>query len=355
MQFKRHPLSFYLPASKSTTAAIAATIIVFTIIAIAIYNKKPSEMKYARTLMGTVVEITLVGSDDARLNAAAEAAFDEIKRLEGLMSHYKDDSDVAKVNRTAGKEAVTISKETMDVIDASLKVSQITNGTFDITMGVLGKVWHFTKDDRGEMTVPSRAEVEKLLPLIDYRQIIIDKKNNTAKLAKQGMRINLGGIAKGYITGKAVEMLKRHGIKKGIVHAGGDMAVFSESDNAPWLIGVQDPRNKDKISGTLKVANAAIATSGDYERFLIKDGTRYHHIMDPSTGFPANKCRGVTIVAKDSTLADALSTAVFVMGPDDGMKLIETLPDVDGLIIDADGKIAVSSGLKEVYTPNTTQ
>jgi len=355
MQFKRHPLSFYLPASKSTTAAIAATIIVFTIIAIAIYNKKPSEMKYTRTLMGTVVEITLVGSDDARLNAAAEAAFDEIKRLEGLMSHYKDDSDVAKVNRTAGKEAVTISKETMDVIDASLKVSQITNGTFDITMGVLGKVWHFTKDDKGELTPPSAEEVKKLLPLIDYRQIMIDKQNNTVKLAKQGMQINLGGIAKGYIIGKAAEVLKKNGIKKGIVHAGGDMVVFNEKDSPPWLIGIQTPRNKDKIIGTLKVSHAAIATSGDYERFFIKDGTRYHHIMDPSTGFPANKCRGVTIVAKDSTLADALSTAVFVMGPDDGMKLIETLPDVDGLIIDTDGKIAVSSGLKEVYTPNTTQ
>ena len=305
--------------------------------------------------MGTVVEITLVGSDDARLNAAAEAAFDEIKRLEGLMSHYKDDSDVAKINRAAGKEAITISKETMDVIDASLKLSQITNGTFDITMGVLGKVWHFTKDDRGEMTVPSRAEVEKLLPLIDYRQIIIDKKNNTAKLAKQGMRVNLGGIAKGYITGKTVEILKKHGVKKGIVHAGGDMVVFQEANDTPWLIGIQDPRDKDKIVGTIKAQNTAVSTSGDYERFFIKDGARYHHIMDPSTGFPANKCRGVTITAKDPTFADALSTAVFVLGPEEGMKLIEELPDVEGLIIGADKTITMSSGFKEIYTQGTTQ
>ena len=355
MQFKRAPLSFYPSASKSTTAAIAIVILVFTIIAIAIYNKKPSEIKYTRTLMGTVVEITLIGSDDARLNAAAEAAFDEIKRLEGLMSHYKDDSDVAKINRAAGKEAITISKETMDVIDASLKLSQITNGTFDITMGVLGKVWHFTKDDRGEMTVPSQAEVEKLLPLIDYRQIIIDKKNNTAKLAKQGMRINLGGIAKGYITGKAVEMLKRHGIKKCIVHAGGDMVVFQEANDTPWLIGIQDPRNKDKLIGTIGAVNTAIATSGDYERFFIKDNIRYHHIIDPSTGFPAEKSTVVTITAKDPMLADALSTAVFVMGPIDGMKLIEELPDVEGLIIGADKTITMSSGFKEIYTPDTTQ
>src|SRR3989338_2261652 len=168
-----------------------------------------------------------------------------MKRLEGLMSHYKGDSDVSRINAAAGKEAVTSSRETVDVIEASLKVSRITNGTFDVTMGVLGKVWHFTKDDQGEMTVPSKAEVEKLLPLIDYRQIIVDKKNNTAKLAKQGMKINLGGIAKGYIIGKAAEVLKKHGIKKGIVHAGGDMVVFNELDSLTCLIGIQEPRNKD--------------------------------------------------------------------------------------------------------------
>ncbi|MBI3398353.1 MAG: FAD:protein FMN transferase [Deltaproteobacteria bacterium] len=332
--------------------AFAATILVFLLIALAVYNKKSSEIKYTRPLMGTIVELTLAGKDEARLNAAAEAAFDEIKRLEELMSHYRGDSDVAKINKAAGKEAVIISRETMDVIEASLKASHITNGAFDVTMGVLGKVW-LTKDDRGEMTIPSREEVETLLPLIDYHQITIDKKNNKVKLAKKGMKINLGGIAKGYIVGKAADVLKRHGIKKGIVHAGGDMAVFQEPNSHPWLIGIQDPRNKDKIVGTIEVVNTAISTSGDYERFFIKDGVRYHHIMDPSTGFPANKCRGVTIVAKDPTLADALSTGVFVMGPQDGMKLIEEMPDVEGLIMDADGKMTMSSGLKKIYTAET--
>ncbi|MBI3754619.1 MAG: FAD:protein FMN transferase, partial [Deltaproteobacteria bacterium] len=198
--------------------AFAATILVFLLIALAVYNKKSSEIKYTRPLMGTIVELTLAGKDEARLNAAAEAAFDEIKRLEELMSHYRGDSDVAKINKAAGKEAVIISRETMDVIEASLKASHITNGAFDVTMGVLGKVW-LTKDDRGEMTIPSREEVETLLPLIDYHQITIDKKNNKVKLAKKGMKINLGGIAKGYIVGKAADVLKRHGIKKGIVHA----------------------------------------------------------------------------------------------------------------------------------------
>lgn len=324
--------------------------------------------------MGTVVEITLVGKDEAKLNAAAEAAFAEIQRLEALMSHYREDSDVARINNAAGKEAVAVSKETFEVIEVSLNASRLTNGAFDVTMGVLVKAWRFTplegiasksdeyinrtdqksqgpltgftKDDKGELTPPSAEEVKKLLPLVDYRQIMIDKQNNTVKLAKQGMRINLGGVAKGYIVGKAVEVLKKNGITRGMVHAGGDMIVFTEPDSPPWLIGIQDPRNKDNIVGTIKVSNTAIATSGDYERFFIKDGKRYHHIINPSTGFPANKSMAVTIVTKDPALADALSTGIFVMGLVDGMKLIEELPDAEGLIIGADGKMIVSSGLQ---------
>ncbi|MBI5049190.1 MAG: FAD:protein FMN transferase [Deltaproteobacteria bacterium] len=332
--------------SAKKAAAIAATILVFTIIAIAIYNKKPSEIKYTRTLMGTVVEITLVGEDEVRLNKAAGAAFDEIKRLENLMSHYKEDSDVAKINASAGKKPAAISHETLAVIETSLKVSQLSNGAFDVTMGILGKVWHFTTDDKGEMAPPSKEDIKKLLPLIDFSRIIIDKKNSTVKLAKQGMKINLGGIAKGYIIGKAAEVLKKLDIKRGIIHAGGDMVVFQEAGSPPWLIGIQDPRQKDKIIGTIKASNTAVATSGDYERFFIKDGRRYHHIMDPDTGFPADKSTAVTIVADDPTMADALSTAVFIMGPDKGMKLIQDLPGVEGLIIGTDGERTISSGLK---------
>ncbi|MEK6600160.1 MAG: FAD:protein FMN transferase [Deltaproteobacteria bacterium] len=330
---------------KPTTTAILATILVLSIIALSVYNKKPVEIKYSRVLMGTVVDITIIGDDEARLNSAAEAAFAEIKRLEGLMSHYKEDSDVGRINAAAGKEAAHVSIETFEVIEAALEVSRLSSGAFDVTMGVLGKVWHFTKDDGRTMMPPSKEEVKTILQLVDYRQIILDKEHSAVKLAKKGMKINLGGVAKGYITGRAAEVLKKNGIKKGIIHAGGDMVVFNETDS-PRLIGIQDPRNKDKMIGTIKISNAAIASSGDYERFFIKDGKRYHHIMDPSTGFPADKSMAVTIAAKNPTFADALSTAVFVMGPIDGMKLIEGLPDVEGLIISADGKITVSSGLK---------
>ena len=331
---------------KPTTVAIAAIILVFSIVALSVYNKKPIEVNYSRVLMGTVVDITITGGDEARLNSAAEAAFAEIKRLEGLMSHYKEDSDVGRINAAAGKEAAHVSIETFEVIEAALEVSHLSSGAFDVTMGALGKAWHFTKDDEGAMSPPSKEEVKTILQLVDYRQIILDKEHSAVKLAKEGMKINLGGAAKGYIVGRAAAVLKKNGVKKGIIHAGGDMVVFNETDASPRLIGIQDPRNKDKMIGTLKISNAAIASSGDYERFFIKDGKRYHHIMDPSTGFPADKSMAVTIAAKNPTFADALSTAVFVMGPIDGMKLIEELPDVEGLIISADGKITVSSGLK---------
>ena len=330
---------------KPTTTAILATILVLSIIALSVYNKKPVETTYSRVLMGTVVDITIIGDDEARLNSAAETAFAEIKRLEGLMSHYKEDSDVGRINAAAGKEAAHVSIETFEVIEAALEVSRLSSGAFDVTMGALGKVWHFTKDDGEALMPPSKEKVKTILKLVDYRQIILDKKNSTVKLAKEGMKINLGGVAKGYITGRAAEILKKNGVKKGIIHAGGDMVVFNERDDSPHIIGIQDPRNKDNITGTIKISNAAIASSGDYERFFIKDGKRYHHIMDPSTGFPADKSMAVTIAAKNPTFADALSTAVFVMGPIDGMKLIEELPDVEGLIISADGKITVSSGL----------
>ncbi|MBI5894272.1 MAG: FAD:protein FMN transferase, partial [Deltaproteobacteria bacterium] len=221
--------------------------IVVLILAVSIFRKNQSaEIKYIQLLMGTVVEITLYGNDEQLLKLASDAGFEEIKRLEALMSHYKDGSDVARINKYAGIEYVKVSQETIDVIETAKKASEMSSGSFDITMGVLGKVWHFTKDDKGEPVPPEKYEVETLLPLIDYQQIIIDRNSNTVKLGRKGMRINLGGIAKGYIVSKAVEKIKSKGIKKGIIHAGGDMFVFNESDNKPFKIGIQHPREKDK-------------------------------------------------------------------------------------------------------------
>lgn len=338
-------------SKKSILTYLLVIFVAVLILAVSIIRKNQSaEIKYTRLLMGTVVEITLYGNDEQLLKPASDAGFEEIKRLEALMSHYQDDSDVSRINKNAGKEPVKVSQETIDVIETAKKASEMSSGAFDITMGVLGKVWHFTKDDKGEPVPPEKEDVEPILPFIDYKQVIIDKDTSTVKLGRNGMRINLGGIAKGYIVSKAVEKIKAKGIKKGIIHAGGDMFVFNESQDKPFKIGIRHPREQGKIIGTIEILSGAVATSGDYERFFIKDGIRYHHIMNPKTGFPASKVQAVTIVFKDGTLADGLSTAVFVMGLEDGMKLIEKLPGVEGLIVDADGNTHLSSGLKG-YTP----
>ncbi len=337
-------------SKKSTLTYILVVLIVILILAVSILRKNQSiEIKYTQLLMGTVVDITLYGNDEQLLKLASDAGFAEIKRLEALMSHYKEDSDVSRINRYAGKNTVTVSPETIEVIETAKKISEISSGAFDITMGVFGKAWRFTKDDNAGPIPPAKKDVEPLLTLIDYKQIIIDKITGTVKLGKEGMRINLGGIAKGYIVSKAVGAIKTKGIKKGIVHAGGDMFIFNEIDNKPFKIGIQHPREKDKVIGTIDIFNGAVATSGDYERFFIKDGIRYHHIMDPKTGFPASKVRAVTIVADNGTMADALSTAVFVMGLEDGMNLIEKLPDIQGLIIDENGNVHQSKGLKNAF------
>ena len=335
---------------------LLVVVVVFAILLVSILRKKQStelkpfsagiEIKYTRLLMGTVVEITLGGDNEQVIKDAAAAGFDEIARLEKLLSHYQDTSDVSMINKFGWEKPVKVSQETMDVIDASERVSEMTNGAFDITMGVLGRVWHFTKDDKGEFIPPSEDDVKKLLPLVDYRRIIIDRDSSTVKFAKDGMRINLGGIAKGYIVAKAVDAIKKKGVKSGIVHAGGDMFVFQEDGNAPRKIGIQHPRKKDNIIGTIEVLNGAVSTSGDYERFFIKNSIRYHHIINTKTGFPAVGTQAVTIVANDGMIADVISTAVFIMGTEDGMKFIEDLPEVEGLIIDANGNITVSSGLK---------
>lgn len=336
----KHPLSKYKPL----IYLLITSVITILIIAIAILRKGPIEIRYTRPLMGTLVEITLVGGDEKTLKEAAEQAFLEIERLEAMMSHYKEDSELSMINRMAGRGAVQVSPELLEVIEEAMRFSELSGGAFDVTMGVLGRVWDFGTN--GEKAPPHPEVVKALLPLIDYRQITIDRGYSTVKLNKAGMIMNLGGIAKGYIVKRAVEAIKARGIKKGIVHAGGDMVVFQGTSEPPFRVGIKHPRKMDSLLGTILVSSGAIATSGDYERFFIKDGVRYNHIMDPTTGFPAGRCQSVTIIGRDATTADALSTAVFVMGPDKGMALIEGLPDIEGVIVDAGGKVSISSGLK---------
>ena len=329
---------------KKSLSYLTVTLLVFLLLYATLNTKAPMEYSFARMQMGTVVEITVYGGDEGEIDGVVETAFQEIDRLEAIFSSYRNDSDVSKINRKAGKGEVVVSPEVIFVVTRALEIAEKSGGAFDPTVGILGRLWSFSGEQ--DRPIPSREEVEGLLELVDYRQVVVDREAGGVSLERAGMEINLGGVAKGYIVGRAVEVLKEGGISRGIVKAGGDMVVF-DRDKGPFKIGIQHPRREEMLVGEISFTNEAIATSGDYERFIIRNGVRYHHILDPSTGFPARGTQEVTILSRDPTLADALSTTVFVLGPKKGMALIEAFPGVEGMIIDEAGKIFASSGLKK--------
>jgi thiamine biosynthesis lipoprotein len=239
-----------------------------------------------------------------------------------------------------------VSAETIEVMTIARQVSEWTQGKFDITFGALSDVWKFDQDQ--DDSIPTRAQIAARLPLIDYRKLVVDAKAGTAFLQKKGMRVHLGGIGKGYAVDRAVDILRKAGLNDFSVQAGGDLYVAGRRGDRAWRLGIADPRAPDgSIFARVELADSTFSTSGDYERFFMKDGVRYHHILDPSTGQPARLSRSVTIVSKRGVLADGLSTGVFLLGPEEGMKLIEQLPDVEAVIVGADNRVSISSGLKE--------
>lgn len=301
----------------------------------------------ARSGLAMGSELTLMAwtADDDPANRAFEAAFAEFDRLDRLMSVWKENSDIVRLNAAAGDRPVTVSRETLEVLTIARQVSEWTGGKFDVTFGALSDVWKFDQDQ--DDSVPARAAIEARLPLIDYRKLIVDQQAGTAFLQRSGMRAHLGGIGKGYAVDRAVAILKDAGLKDFSIQAGGDLYVAGKRGDRPWRLGIADPRAPDGgIFARIELSDSTFSTSGDYERFFIKDGVRYHHILDPATGQPSRLSRSVTIVSKRAVLADGLSTGVFLLGPEQGMALIERLPDVDGVIVGADNQVHVSSGLK---------
>jgi thiamine biosynthesis lipoprotein len=296
--------------------------------------------------MGTEIELTAWTADDARAKAAFAAVFGEFDRLDAMMSVWKDGSDILRLNAAAGDHAVPVNADTREVLRVAREVSDLTNGRFDVTFGALSGLWKFDNQDKDD-SIPDRREVLKRLPLINYRDVEVDDRAGTAFLKRKGMRVNLGGIGKGYAVDRSVDILRRSGLHDFMIQAGGDMYVGGRRGDRPWRLGIRDPRGPaDKSFAMLDLTDGTFSTSGDYERFFIKDGRRYHHIIDLASGEPAGGSRSVTIVGVDATLADALSTGVFVMGPDAGMALIERLPNVEGVIVSAKNEVSISSGLR---------
>lgn len=289
----------------------------------------------SRPMMGTMVEITALGPDRDLCDRSVEQAFQEIEAVDRLMSSFKGDSQVSQLNRLAGKTWMVLDPEVLDVLEAAVLYSRLSEGAFDITVGPLLRLWGFYRD-KGHL--PSTQEIGQARSRVNYRDIEIDQPKGRARLKKPGMAIDLGAIAKGYAVDKAVEALKKKGIRKGLVNAGGDLYAFGRpEEKAPWLIGLQHPREREKVATVLEVEDRAVATSGNYERYFVLKGKRYTHILDPRTGWPIQGMASVTVMADSAMKADALATSVFVLGPQRGLALLNRLPGVEGIIVAEEG------------------
>lgn len=323
-------------------------ILVLLTTAISCSPDKDSVFKKTMPLMDTIVSITVVADSKGAAEQAMEKTFAEISRFGDLINFYSDKSELAEINRNAGIHSVKVSSGTLDVIDKAVSVAEKSGGAFDPTIGPIVNLWDFLKKKR-----PMENEIARTLPLVRYKDILINRSDSTIFLKRKGMLIDLGGIAKGYAADLAVESLKREGILSGLVSIAGDIRTFGmKPDKGPWTIGIKNPRQtgeKDEIVARIRLSNKAISTSGDYERYFISDDKRYHHLLDPKTGMPALGCRSVSIVTDNAVNTDAFSTAVFILGPERGMKLVREM-GMDAMIIDSSGMIHITDGIKENIT-----
>jgi thiamine biosynthesis lipoprotein len=308
---------------------------------------QPTKVDMKDVAMGT--SVTFIAFTNEKVDAAAArglftSALGEIKRLEGLLSEWKDDSDIGRLNKAEG-EWTEVSPETLEVIEKGILAGKQSDGTFDITFQVMSDLWKFGDSRESNPTVPKKDAVQAKKKHVDYRKVEID--GQKVRLGK-GQRIGLGGIAKGYIVDKAVRVLRDGGLTSFLVQAGGDLyGSGKKPDGSLWVSGIQDPRGSSgKFFGVLELEDHAFSTAGDYARAYVVDGKRYHHIIDPRTGYPATASRSVTIWAPDAVTADTVDDAVFILGPEKGLQLVESLDGVGAVIVDASNKVWVSKRLE---------
>ena len=301
----------------------------------------------ARPMMGTEVSVYLWSDDPEAGREALEEVFNEASRIDHLMSTYKDASEISKINREAAERPIVISSELFGLIQRSLDISVLTRGAFDITYDSVGQHYDFRAQQR-----PDTATVEAERQLINYRLVRLEQASGTIFFEREGVRINLGGIAKGYVVERGIDLLRQRGIENAIVTAGGDSRLLGDRRGRPWMVGVRDPRADHEVALSVPLADEAISTSGDYVRYFEEDGIRYHHIIKPSTGAPAEGVHSATVFGPDAVITDALSTSVFVMGVDRGLSLIGTLPDYESIVIDASGRMFYSDGLTQPGAQN---
>lgn len=290
--------------------------------------------------MGTRIDVQLWHDDALEAERLLSLAMAEFDRIEAAMSTYRDTSEISKVNREAATRPVAVSAELFSLVSRALELGELTGGAFDITYDSVGQLYDFRAGVR-----PDDRAIDARLPAIDFRLVELDQASRAIRFARDGVRINLGGIAKGYSVESVISLLRDAGVEHALATAGGDTRLLGDRRGKPWIVGIRDPDDQRGLVTRVPLQDEAISTSGDYERFFDEDGVRYHHILRPDTGAPANGVRSATVIGPDATLTDGLSTSVFVLGPEAGLKLVESLAGYEAVIVDSERRLVYSSGL----------
>ena len=294
-------------------------------------------------IMGTSIRVELWDRDEGAAAEAMAAVMDEMHRIDRAMSPYKLDSELSRVNREAAARPVPVSRELCELLDRALEFSRLSDGAFDVTYASVGRLY-----DYRERVRPDAAALAQARAAVGYAHLQVDAQACTVRFGRPGMCIDLGGFAKGHAVENAAQLLRRRGIERAIVTAGGDSRILGDRGDRPWTIGVRDPRRAGALAAVLPLRDVAVSTSGDYERYFEADGVRYHHILDPRTGVSPDRVRSVTTIAPDGLTSEALSKCVFVLGVEAGLRLVQSRPGADAVVVDADGAVHFSAGLRPV-------
>jgi len=297
-------------------------------------------LERARPMMATIVTVTARGCPAELLEERIREAFAEMERLAGLLSEWSPESAVSLVNRNAGLKPVRVPGEVLELLDGAAQVSLRTSGSFDVTWAALADLWRF--GGTGAPRLPPPDEVKRRRALVAFRDVVLDPPASTAFLRRPGMRLGLGGIAKGYIAEAGATLLVSRGVRDVLVAASGDISARGRNGDRPWVVAIRDPREPSRALGTVELHDESISTSGDYEQFFVIDGRRYHHILDPRTGYPATASVGVTVIAPRGADADALATGLFVLGPERAATVVRDDPDVSVVLVGRDGQVHVA-------------
>lgn len=304
-----------------------------------------SQITHKRKLfmLGSPFEVTAVANDTVKANEYIDLAVAEVKRIENLISDWIPTSQISEINRNAGIKPVKVDTEVFELVERAIKISQITNGAFDISYASMDKIWKF---DGSMKVMPTEEAIKKSVAKIGYKNIILNPKEHTIFLKLEGMKLGLGGIGQGYIADKVKDLLFSKGCVSGIINVSGDINAWGKQpDGKPWTVGIVNPLNKNKIFATFPIEDSAVETSGSYEKYVIFNGIRYSHIIDPRTGYPAKGVVSVSVFAKQTEIADALATGIFVLGVEVGLDLVNQIKGVECIIVDDKGKIHSSNGI----------